>query len=336
MKRYRLLLAPGNFREAVRIQQGDGSAIDGEQFLIPKHAKQANGSFNCDAGHLGHFFPFERESDPDMIVVYFPESIAEVQQQAGQPLAGRLEGELIEMIHIDSHFIAEELDQLDRQLRISADDLEIAFLVDDTDLRRLQCLARHFMKGAISEDVLLDQLAGTQDPDNLPLASRRRTSQFDLSRAEQIEAQTYMAFIKDGLVRCVIESAFDFLEFSEVAAFDIAEHDLCAKPAGIAMLDETRLPFHDLPFLVPTRHRAKARDSQHGHPGMFTPNPNQRLSKPAALTETSEPIGTGPTAQQTGPNLFILARCGRRYRTLSAAVNSGCHNFLPHAAADGR
>ena len=39
MKRYRLLLAPGNFREAVRIQQGDGSAIDGEQFLRRAHKR---------------------------------------------------------------------------------------------------------------------------------------------------------------------------------------------------------------------------------------------------------------------------------------------------------
>jgi hypothetical protein len=262
----RLLLAAGNFREAVRIQQGDSSAIDGEQLLIPKYAEQANGGFNRDAGHLGHLFPLEREPDPDMIVVYFPESIAEVQQQAGEPLAGRLEGELIEMIHIDSHFIAEELDQLDRQLRISADNLEITFFVDDADLRRLQCLARHFMKGPIPEDVFLDQLTGTQDPDDLPLASRRRTSQFDLARAEHIEAQTYMAFIKDGLMRRVIEGAFDFLKFGEVVSFNVAQHDLRAKPAGIAMLDVTGLPFHDLPILVPTRQFVMEHDSKQRKP----------------------------------------------------------------------
>lgn len=130
------------------------------------------------------------------------------------------------------------------------DDREIAFLVDDADLRGLQCLARHFMQGSIPEYVFLDQLTGAQDPDDLPLASRRRTSQLDLARAQQIEAQTRMTFVEDGLVRVVIEGAFDFLKFGEVGSFDIAQHHLRAKRTGIAMLDVTGLPFHDLPIII--------------------------------------------------------------------------------------
>lgn len=109
--------------------------MDGKQPFIPKDAEQSDGGFNRDPGHFSHFFPLEREPDPDMLVVFFAESITEVQQQAGQPLAGRLERELIEMIHIDADFIAEELDQFDREVRISLDHREVAFFVDDADLR---------------------------------------------------------------------------------------------------------------------------------------------------------------------------------------------------------
>lgn len=74
--------ALGNSGEAVWIQQGDGSSIDGEDTLVAKDAQQPNGGFNGNTGHLGHFFPFERESHPDMIVIFFAESVAEFQQQA--------------------------------------------------------------------------------------------------------------------------------------------------------------------------------------------------------------------------------------------------------------
>lgn len=87
------------------------------------------------------------------------------------------------MIHIDSDFVTEELDQLDRQLRISVDDCEVAFLIDDADLGGFQCLARDLMKGSIAEDVFLDQLTGAQDANDLPPPSRRRTSELDLARA---------------------------------------------------------------------------------------------------------------------------------------------------------
>ncbi|MEK7237090.1 MAG: hypothetical protein AAB242_10735, partial [Nitrospirota bacterium] len=102
----------------------------------------------------------------------------------------------------------------------------------------------------------LDQLTRAQDPDDLPLASCRRTSQLDLARAQQIEAQTQVAFVEDGLVRLVIEGAFDFLKFGEVVSFDVAQHHLRAKRAGVAILDETGLPFHDLPIIVAARHLA--------------------------------------------------------------------------------
>jgi hypothetical protein len=130
------------------------------------------------------------------------------------------------------------------------DDREVSFLVDDADLRWLQGFARHFMKGSIPKYVFLDQLTRAQDPDDLPLTSRRRTSQLDLARAQQIEAQTQMAFIENGLVRRVIECAFDFLKFAEIGSFDIAQHHLRAKRAGVAILDETRFLFHDLPIIA--------------------------------------------------------------------------------------
>ena len=81
-----------------------------------------------------------------------------------------------------------------------------------------------------------------------------------------------MAFVEDGLVRRVIEGAFDFLKFGEVASFDIAQHHLRAKPAGVAILHETGLPFHNLPILVPTRQLAMGHDSKQGQSGMFTTN----------------------------------------------------------------
>jgi hypothetical protein len=248
--------ASGNSGETVWIQQRDGPSIDGEQPLIPEQAEQADGGFNRDPGHLSHFFPFESEPNPDLIGVFFAESVAEFQEQASQPLAGRLERELVEMIHIHPNLITEELDQLDRQLGIPVDDREVALLVDDTDLRGLQRLASHFMKGSIPKYVFLDQLTRAQDPDDLPLASCRRTSQLDLASTQQVEAQTQVAFIEDGLVRLVIEGAFDFLKFGEVVSFDVAQHHLRAKRAGVAILDETGLPFHDFPIIVAARHRA--------------------------------------------------------------------------------
>ena len=75
--------ALGNSGEAVWIQQGDGSSIDGEDTLVAKVAEQSDGSFNCNPGHLSDLLPFESESHPDMIVIFFAESISEFQQQAG-------------------------------------------------------------------------------------------------------------------------------------------------------------------------------------------------------------------------------------------------------------
>lgn len=267
--------ASGNSGETVWIQQCDRSSIDSEHPLIPEHTEQADGGFNRDPGHLRHFFPFERESNPDLIGVVFAESVAEVQEQAGQPLAGRLERELVEMIHIHPNLITEELDQLDRQLGIPVDDREVALLVDNADLRGLQRLARHFMKGSISEYVFLDQLTRAQDPDDLPLTSRRRTSQLDLARAQHIEAQTHVAFVEDGLVRLVIEGAFDVLKFGEVVSFDVAQHRLRAKRAGVAMLDETGLPFHDLPIIVAARSACNSTFTIEHSP--FTPHPSGSL-----------------------------------------------------------
>ena len=88
------------------------------------------------------------------MIVTFTEAIPEVQQQAGQSLTRCFERESIEMVHVDADFVTEELDQLDRQLRISpVDDCEIAFLIDDGDLRGFQCFARDFMKCVITEYV---------------------------------------------------------------------------------------------------------------------------------------------------------------------------------------
>ena len=247
---------PGNSGKTVRAQQRDGSSIDGEQPLIPKHTEQANGSFNRDPGHLSYFFPFESESNLDFIPAFFAESVAEFQEQAGQPLAGSLERELIELIHIHPMLITEELDQLDRQLGIPVDDREVAILVDDADLRRLQRFTRHLVKRPLTEYVFLDQLTRAQDPDDLPLASCRRTSQLDLASTQQIEAQAQVAFVENGLVRLVIKGVFDVLKLDKVVTFEIAQHRLRAKRAGVAILGETGLPFHDLPIIVAAPHHA--------------------------------------------------------------------------------
>lgn len=241
---------PGNSGETVRLQQRDGPSIDGEQPLIPKHTEQADSGFNRNPGHLSHFFPFESEPDLDSIGGCFTESVTELQEQAGQPLAGSLERELVELIHIHPVFITEELDQLDRQLRIPVDDREVAFLVDNADLRGLQRLARHLVKRPLAESLFLNQLTRSQDPDDLPLASRRRTSQFDLASAQQVEAHTQVAFVENGLVRLIIEGMFDFPKFGKVVTFEIAQNGLCAKRAGVAMLGETGLSFHDLPIII--------------------------------------------------------------------------------------
>jgi hypothetical protein len=236
----------GDSGEAVRIQQRDGPSIDGKQPLIPKRTEQADGGFYCDPGHFSYFFPFKSEPNLDLIGAFFAESVIEFQEQAGQPRAGSLERELVELIHIHAKLITEELDQLDRQLRIPVDDREIALLVDDADLRGLQRLARHLVKRPLAECLFLDQLTRPQDPDDLPLASRRRTSQLDLARTQQVEAQTHVAFVEDGLVRLVIEGAFDVLKFGKVVTFEIAQHRFPAKRAGVAILSETGLSFHDL------------------------------------------------------------------------------------------
>ncbi len=86
------------------------------------------------------------EPNLDSIGAFSPESVAEFQEQAGQPLTGSLERKLIELIHIHPMLITEELDQLDRQLGIPVDDREVALLVDDADLSRLQRLACHLVK----------------------------------------------------------------------------------------------------------------------------------------------------------------------------------------------
>ena len=57
-----------------------------------------------------------------------------------------------------------------------------------------------------------------------------------------------MTFVEDGLVRRVLERAFDFLKFGEIASGNIAQDDLLAKPAGVAIFDKAGLPFHDLPI----------------------------------------------------------------------------------------
>jgi len=181
---------PGNSGETVRVQQRDGPSIDGKQPLIPKHTEQADSGFNRNPGHLSHFFPFESKPHLDSLGAFFAESVAELHEQASQPLAGSLKRELVELIHIHPKLITEELDQLERQVGIPVDDREVALLVEDVNLRGLQRLARHLVKRPLAECVFLDQLTRAQEPDDLPLASCRRTSQFDLARTQQVEAQT--------------------------------------------------------------------------------------------------------------------------------------------------
>lgn len=240
--------ALGDSGKAVWMQQGDSSSIERENALITKDAEQTDGGFNRNPGHLGHFFPFERESHPDLIVTFFTETITEIQQQHGQSFASRFERELIEMIHIDPDLVTEELDQLDRQLRIAADDCEVPFLIDDGNLGGFQRLARHLMKGAIAEHVFLDQFAWAQDADNLPPPSRRGASELDLARTEHIQAQAEMTFVEHRLVRRIHERAFNRLKLGEIGVCDVAQHDFRAKLAGVAVFDEAGLSFHGLPI----------------------------------------------------------------------------------------
>lgn len=57
-----------------------------------------------------------------------------------------------------------------------------------------------------------------------------------------------MTFIEYGLVRGILERAFDVLKFGEVVPGNIAQHDLRAKPAAAAILDEAGPPFHHVPI----------------------------------------------------------------------------------------
>ncbi|RPH80968.1 MAG: hypothetical protein EHM80_03810 [Nitrospiraceae bacterium] len=86
--------------------------------------------------------------------------------------------------------------------------------------------------------------------DDLPLASCRRTSQLNLARTQQVEAHTQVAFVENGLVRLVIEGVFDFPKLGEVVSFEVAQHRLRAKRAGVAILAETGFSFHDLPIII--------------------------------------------------------------------------------------
>jgi hypothetical protein len=58
-----------------------------------------------------------------------------------------------------------------------------------------------------------------------------------------------MTFVEDGLVRRVLERAFNFLKFGEIAFLKISHKTtFFAKPAGVAIFDKAGLPFHDLPI----------------------------------------------------------------------------------------
>jgi hypothetical protein len=49
---------------------------------------------------------------------------------------------------------------------------------------------------------------------------------------------------------------FDVLKFGKVVTFEIAQHRLRAKRAGVAIPGETGLSFHDLPFIQVFRLKA--------------------------------------------------------------------------------
>jgi len=84
-----------------------------------------------------------------------------------------------------------------------------------------------------------------------------------------------MTFVEHGLVRRILECAFDFLKFGEIASCNIAQHDLLAKPAGVAIFDEAGLSFHDLPILALVQHHALENYSKHGETGPFTPHSDE-------------------------------------------------------------
>ncbi len=55
-----------------------------------------------------------------------------------------------------------------------------------------------------------------------------------------------MTFVEYSLVRRVLERAFNFLKFGEIASGNIAQDDLLTKLTGVAIFDEAGLPFHNL------------------------------------------------------------------------------------------
>jgi hypothetical protein len=65
-----------------------------------------------------------------------------------------------------------------------------------------------------------------------------------------------VAFVENTLVRLVIEGVLDLLKFSEVVPFEVAQYRLHAKRAGIAILGETGLSFHDWPIIQVFRLKA--------------------------------------------------------------------------------
>jgi hypothetical protein len=77
-----------------------------------------------------------------------------------------------------------------------------------------------------------------------------------------------MAFVEHGLVRRVLERAFDFLKFGKIASCNIAQHDLRAKPAGAAILDEAGLPFHHWPIPCAIQQRAIEYNSKQVKPAL--------------------------------------------------------------------
>lgn len=81
-----------------------------------------------------------------------------------------------------------------------------------------------------------------------------------------------MTFVEHGLVRRVRERALDGLKFGEIASCKIAQHDLRAKPAGTAILDEAGLPFHKWTIPDADRTRSDRRRLVTGDNRRFTDN----------------------------------------------------------------
>lgn len=234
----------GDTGQTVGVPESNCTSVDFNQPLVAKRSKEAYDGFDGHSGHLGHFFALESDSDLDTTVSLLPKPSAQLNEDPGEPFPRGLKGELVELIHMHPHLAAQELDDLECQLRIAPNESKIRLPFNEADLGRLQRLAGGFVNGPLVERVLFDHIAGVQDTHDLPLPTDRGPSEFHLPRTQQVEAKTSMPLVKHNLVRLVMERAFDLLEPGKVVAGHVAQDRLGSQPACLTTFYEQGLSLH--------------------------------------------------------------------------------------------